>query len=203
MKKIITSFLIFAAIYNLSAQDDNLNASTEIINQEFHDIVKQMPSPINELEDLHNDKVKFNEHLLSSPANLKQHETSAAVAINCGIYLVDFAYLAVYHEQEKMMEYRQLAHELAFKLDAAAPFHDFLAVDLEHKVKDHEGMKKHVASALSETEEFLIDSNRLATASQILLGTWVETQYILLQSFMWDKKRSDEVKKILWISKFI
>ena len=64
-------------------------------------------------------------------------DKDAAVAINCGIYLVDFAYLAVYHQQDKMIEYRQLAHELAFKLDAAGPFHNYhnvlISTNLSHK----------------------------------------------------------------------
>lgn len=195
MKKLISVFIICCTFLFSIAQNDNLNNDAATVNKEFHDIVKSMPTPVKELEDLHQDKVKFNEHLLSSPLNLKKHETDAAVAINCGIYLVDFAYLAVYHQQDKMIEYRQLAHELAFKLDAAEPFHNFLSVNLEEKVKDHEELKKHVQFALTQTEEYLINNNKLTTASQILLGSWIETQYIMLQSFMWDKKQSDEVKK--------
>ncbi|MDA9564162.1 hypothetical protein N9R81_05770 [Flavobacteriales bacterium] len=193
MKSIVT-FLLIIVVFGANAQDELLT-DRAAVDREFHDLVKAMPSPIKELEDLRNDHVKYDEHLLSPAGNVSNYESDVAEAINCGIYLVDFAYLAVFHEQDKMIEYRALGLELASKLDAAEPFHDMLAVDLEHKVKDHEKLKAHIENALYATEDYLIDNNHLATASQMLLGSWVETQYILLHSFIREKRPSDVVKQ--------
>ena len=41
----------------------------------------------------------------------------------------------------------------------------------------------------------MIEHNKLEVACQILLGSWIETQYILLQSFIKDKKPSTTVKQ--------
>lgn len=187
--KAINTFLIVLISISTFAQDAGK------INKEFHDIVKSMPSPIEELEDLHNDKVKYDEHLLSLASNLERYQSDQAEAINCGIYLVDFAYLAVFEQQEKMMEYRHLAHELAYRADAAQKFDHLLSDNLEEKVKDYTPIKKDIMDAMRATEDMLLEKGRMTTATQMLLGTWVETQYIMLQTFTRDKKPSDEVKK--------
>lgn len=188
---LIALFLVVASF----AQNNNLLVDEEKVNEEFHDILRQMPSPIEELQDLHHDKVKYNELLLSPAANVKKHQTDAAMAINAGIYMIDFIYLSEFKEQEKMMEYRALAYELAFKLEAGEPFKDLLAVNLEKKIKNFESLESKIDSTLDETEELLISQHRMATATQMMFGSWVETQYILLQSFIRDKKQSDEVKE--------
>lgn len=194
--KFVVSILFTIIVFGANAQnEEGLLTDRATVDKEFHDLVKAMPSPIKELEDLRNDHAIFDEHLLSPPGNVNNYESDMAEAINCGIYLVDFAYLAVFHEQSKMIDYRALALEMASKLDAAEPFHDMLAIDLEHKVKDHESLKKHIEEALYATEDYLIDNYHLATACQMLLGSWVETQYILLHSFLHEKRPSDLVKQ--------
>lgn len=193
----LSTLLLSTILITAMAQDDNLLADKEKVVHEFHVLVKSMPSPIEELEALRNDHEKFNENLLCPAANIKLHETDAALALNCGVYMVDFAYMAVHHKQDHMMEYRALALEMADKLDAAGPFHDVLAVDLEKKVKDHAALKKLIDEALYATEEGMLDSNHLATASQLLIGSWVETQYIVLQSFKQDKKPHKLVKEYI------
>jgi hypothetical protein len=189
---LIANLLFFGSI---AQQLEQLNDKKEVIENEFHTIIKSMPSPIEQLEALHNDKVKFNEHLLSPASNVQHFESDAAEAINCGIYMVDFAYLAVFQEQDKMMQYRALALELAAKIEANKPFHKVLGIDLENKVKDYDVLKKAIIDALNATENQLIDNNHIATASQMLLGSWIETQYIMLQSFIRDKKPSSQVKQ--------
>jgi hypothetical protein len=196
MKNLLSTLFLSAIILGAQAQKgEQLNAEKELIDAAFHEIIRSMPSPILELEDLHSDKVKFNEHLLSPAANIEHYQSDAAEAINCGIYLVDLAYLSIFGEQDKMVKYRALALELADKINATEHYHNVLAIDLEKKVKDYSELKKAIDEALNATEQQLIDSNHIATASQMLLGSWVETQYIVLQSFMNDKKPSDEVKK--------
>ena len=189
---LIANLLFFGSI---AQQSEQLNDKKEVVENEFHTIIKSMPSSIEQLEALHNDKVKFNEHLLSPASNIEHFESDAAEAINCGIYMVDFAYLAVFQEQDKMMQYRALALELAAKIEADKPFHNVLAIDLENKVKDYDVLKKAIGDALNATENQLIDSNHIATASQMLLGSWIETQYIMFQSFLRDKKPSVKVKQ--------
>ena len=196
MRKILITLIAnLLFLGSIAQQSEQLNEKNEVVENEFHTIIKSMPSSIEQLEALHNDKVKFNEHLLSPASNIEHFESDAAEAINCGIYMVDFAYLAVFQEQDKMMQYRALALELAAKIEADKPFHNVLAIDLDNKVKDYDVLKKAIGDALNATENQLIDSNHIATASQMLLGSWIETQYIMLQSFIRDKKPSAKVKQ--------
>ena len=59
MKRIVTLLICMASYNVIVAQNENLNADAATINNEFHALVKNMPSPTEELEDLHHDKAKF------------------------------------------------------------------------------------------------------------------------------------------------
>ncbi len=151
---------------------------------EFFKIFVNMPTPLEELGNMHKDGIAYNASLLSPVENAEKHTSEDAIAINCGMYLVDMTYQAVYHNTELLLDYSNTVHQLAEKFNAVDIFDNLIANKLEGKLEDKESLQVIIEKGLESMEEKLADSKRLNTATQLMVGSWVEMQYILTQSIL-------------------
>jgi hypothetical protein len=190
----IPLFLIIFLMYSCGdgpeAQTTNEDTDSTTVEMpglaefEFYKIIVNMPTPLDELGHMSNDEVPYNASLLAPLDNAEKHTADGAIALNCGIYIVDMTYQAVYHDKTNILQYCQTAHDLAKQIDVAQVFDDLITHKVEAKMDDKDSLQVVIEKGLEALEEYLVDNSKLPTAAQLLVGSWVEMQYILTQSIM-------------------
>jgi len=143
-----------------------------------------MPTPLDELKDMTNDGIKYDAALLAPIANAEKHSSPDAIAINCGIYIVNMTYQAIYHKTKDIIKYSSTANQLAAKVDAAQIFEAIVTKNIQSKIKNKDSLYVAIEKGLEAMEMYLVDNKKLAVATQVLVGSWVEMQYILSQSML-------------------
>ena len=128
--------------------------------------------------------VAFKSELLAPVENANQHESKDAIALNCGIYIVDMVYQAVYHENKNLLLYTGVAHELSEKVGLDKFFDDMVNEQMKAKLENKDSLQFLVEKGLETMEQYLVDNKQLPIATQLLIGSWVETQYLLTQSIL-------------------
>jgi hypothetical protein len=175
------------------SQDTTSVIAPEIAEFEFFNIIANMPTPLEELGDMNNDKIAFDASLLAPLENAVKHESNDAMAINCGIYIVDMTYQAVYHKNKDIINFTETVHQLAEKIDAVQIFDEAVSDNMKSRIEDKDSLKLVIGNGLASMENYLVENKRLATATQLLTGSWIEVQYILTQSML---KLSDPAKDL-------
>ncbi|MCH2021194.1 MAG: hypothetical protein MK207_01840 [Saprospiraceae bacterium] len=187
---LLISFLIYSCGEGYNEQTTNEETDSisvqmpDMAEFEFYKIIVNMPTPLDELGHMSNDDVPYNANLLAPLDKAETHTADHAIALNCGIYIVDMTYQAVYHDKTKILQYCQTAHDLANKIGVAQVFDDLITDNVKQKLDDKDSLQIVIEKGLEALEDYLVDNSKLPTATQLLVGSWVEMQYILTQSIM-------------------
>jgi len=197
--KNFTFLLVFTCCLYACSDNNTSTAETAVNNNDSSDIVVEqpgmaefeffkiyvnMPTPLEELGHMNKDGIAYNEALLAPLENANKHESEDALAINCGMYIVDMTYQAIYHNTDKLMDYNQTVHQLADKFNASKIFDAIVADKIEAVLSDKDSLQIFIEKGLENMEEQLADNKRINNATQLMLGAWVEMQYILTQSIL-------------------
>jgi hypothetical protein len=151
---------------------------------EFYTILINMPTPLDEFGHMEKDGVSFNKSLMAPVANATKHSKESAIALNCGVYIADMTYQAVYHETGELLNYTAAAFELADKIKAAKAFDHFISEKMEANMDSKDSLQIVIEKGLEAIEEEFVETKNLVTATQFMMGSWVEMQYILTQAML-------------------
>ncbi|MDA9564203.1 hypothetical protein N9R81_05980 [Flavobacteriales bacterium] len=173
------------------SQDD---LAAEKADFDFHLLIANMPTPLEEFEDLSMNQGSFDIDLMVPISESNKHTTTAAIALNCGVYMVDLTYQTVYHEQEQMLAYLTAAHDLARKCGASYAFNKVLSSGLEKNIDNKDSLQAIMERGYDAMEEYLSNEGRIETATQLLTGGWIETQHIMMQSLQKMENPTDLLK---------
>lgn len=161
---------------------------------DFHLLIANMPTPLEEFEDLSMNQGGFDANLMTPISEANKHTSTAAIALNCGVYMVDLTYQTVYHEQEQMLAYLTAAHDLARKCGASYAFNKVLSSGLEKNIDNKDSLQAVMERGYDAMEEYLSNEGRIETATQLLTGGWIETQHMMMQSLQKMENPTDLLK---------
>jgi hypothetical protein len=154
----------------------------DLANFEFHVLIANMPKPLEELSDLNLDHVSFNKEMMCPLEAAEKHASVASIALNCGLYMADLTYQTVYHKKEDLIAYLTVAHDLAGKCGTEYAFNKVLRSGLEENMDNKDSLQAIIERGYETMEEYLLKENRIETATQLLTGGWIETQYLMMLS---------------------
>ena len=146
----------------------------------FQMVVANIPSPFEGIDGLAKSGLELKKDLPNKPENVSKYLTTMKKALNYGVYGVDLAYLATNKEYALAPKYLEAAHSLAVSLDAAEGFDKVVGSRLEGHWENKDTVTRVMDEAFAATDRYLRTSERQLAASQILTGSWVESQYISL-----------------------
>jgi hypothetical protein len=162
----------------------------EAANYKFSYTIANLPSPVEALEEFQKSGFETDVTLLNDPDKADKYHTGVKQAFNYGIYGVDLAYAVVNDRAPEIIKYYSAAKKLAEKLNLGETFSRFVS-RLEQNAENKDSLKQVVDEAYSATDKYLRSNERLATASQILAGSWLECQYITV-NLLKDVERTPE-----------
>ena len=96
--------------------------------------------------------------------------------------MADLTYQTVYHKKEDLIAYLTVAHDLAGKCGTEYAFNKVLRSGLEENINNKDSLQAIIERGYDTMEEYLLKQDRVETATQLLTGGWIETQYLLILS---------------------
>jgi hypothetical protein len=152
----------------------------EMVDFKFHYLTANIPSPMELVDALPKAGIPFSKDVLNSTGNETKYNTSIQKAINFGIYSVDMAYLTTNEEFSLVKGYLNTSRNLAKSLDLTETFDKVVGNRLNQNSENKDSLKKVIDEAYYEVDNYMRNNERALAATQMLTGSWIESQYITL-----------------------
>lgn len=172
-------------------KDVPLEPMNELADFEFHTLVINIPSPFEILTYLPKSGIPYNKAMLNSIDNEKKYTTTTRKGLNYGAYIVDLVYLSTNEQFSEVKDYFKTARNLAQSLGCAESFDNISGTRLEQNIDQKDTINKVIDQIYTEMDSYLRNNDRLLTATQILVGSWIESQYITV-NLIKDVERTKE-----------
>ncbi len=160
--------------------DSGKTEVNDLTDFKFQMVISNIPSPFETIIELTKVGIEFNKDLMNKTENEKKYLTTTQKALNYGIYGVDLAYLATNKGNTQGTKYFITTHNLAASLDATEGLDKFAGSRMDGHWDNKDTVAKVMDEAYAETDKYLRSGERQLAATQILTGSWVESQYITL-----------------------
>lgn len=145
-------------------------------------VIYKLPSPI----DLFNELVKHNaEHtkeFMHNPQFASNYNTSAELSLNLGVYASDLAYCTTFEKTEEADNLFIVLKELAENLHIPDGYNKEVIKRLDKNISDRDSLDKITKNSYRDVLFFLEKNNRQDVIAQILLGAWLESNYITIKT---------------------
>ena len=168
--------------------------ANEMADFKFHMAIANIPSPFEIIDMLPSTGIAFDKSLVNSTDNQSKYQTSTKRGLNYGAYVVDLIYLSTNEQYADVKKYFTTAHDFAQKLDAGESFDKIAGSRMEKNIDNKDSINRVMDAVYAETDNYLRSNARLLSATQILTGSWLESQYItmnLLKSV--EKNKANEM----------
>lgn len=120
----------------------------------------------------------FTPELLSNPDKTSEYITSYKKAMNLGVYAVDLSYARAFEQLEIAGKYFSSMQVLSEQLGIPQEYFEETAQRFELNITNKDSLIAIANEVYYETENYLKENERFATASLIIMGGWVEAVYI-------------------------
>jgi hypothetical protein len=163
---------------------DTAAASTgvdEMIDFKFHYLVANIPSPMAMVDILPGIGASYKSELLLPPGSEEKYLSSMKKAFAFGVLSTDLAYITSHEEYSSVQKYLAGTRSLAKALDLAETFDNVVGKRLQNNTENKDSIRAIIDQAYFEVDTYMRTNERALTATQVLTGSWVESQYITLQ----------------------
>ncbi len=122
----------------------------------------------------------YDANLVNKKENLSKYATTAKRSLNYGVYSVDLIYLATTEKLGEAKGYLSVCRNLAKQLDMLESFDKIAKNHVEQSPENKDTVLKVVNEVYAATDTYLRSNERLNVATQILVGSWIESQFVTL-----------------------
>ncbi|UCG26673.1 MAG: hypothetical protein JSV24_06740 [Bacteroidales bacterium] len=132
----------------------------------------------------------YTPQILNAPENLSNYSTSSEIALNLGIYGVDFSFINMFNQTQDALEYMVVIEKLSDELGIPREVLKIPAKNIERNLANTDSLRQIAITTYATTEHYLKEQGRQSSASLIVLGGWIETLYIATES-LYDEENPD------------
>jgi hypothetical protein len=174
--------LILASISSCKGtdkNDDNINSdsSSEVNIQK--EILYSMPAPSDiALVLIDSPNIKFHDDILNPVENSDKYITNKSIALNLGIYTADLSYASFFEQDQISLNYLRVSKKLAEDLGISNSVEERHLQMLSKTKLNKKAMMTLINETFMNTDAYLLENGRKDVMSMILVGGWVEAQYI-------------------------
>ncbi len=157
---------------------------TEVIDSTKSQIINvsgelfSIPSPIQTALLIKNSENTYYEEILSDPTLSKEYPTAIKKAMNLGIYGTDMAYTSLYDDGQMALRYFKAIENTAQELDITSAINPKLVKRLGANADNPDSLMYLSGKFYEEADIYLKKNDRVDIASLILLGGWIEGNYL-------------------------
>ena len=118
---------------------------------------------------------------LNPTSNSNLYQSNSKIALNTGVYGVNFGYLKLFGFGQKLLDYMVTIREMSFKLGIPDQYLAAPLRNIQSNITELDTIMKLMNDSFYEVENHLRSGGRESTAGLIILGGWVEALYIATQ----------------------
>jgi hypothetical protein len=144
-------------------------------------IFQALPSPLESAMLIKSAGAKFDQNLLNPVSNVNLYVTSKSMALNLGVYTCDLSFASLYEKTQLLIPYMESAKKMADGLGILKAIQQEDIDKLEENINNSEVIMEVVSQTFMNSNSYLEDNGRTATASTVLVGGWIEGLYISTQ----------------------
>ena len=157
------------------------DTAAELKEFKFFMILANVPSPAHEVVEIQKAGMKYDPSLLNPKENESKYSENAKVCLNYGVFSSDLAYCASFKDNQDLMSYFLVNRKMAEKAGALSVFEEIMKQEnFENRIKNVDSLEQILDKVYMATEKFCEDQHKLDIAVKILIGSWVEGQYLNL-----------------------
>ncbi len=172
------------------------NTMNDSVRERIKQFVSTIPVPFDILNKLSNSKLVFNADILSNTAQAGQITDPNLQALNLGIYGADMALLITQSRLADSGPYLKSVRILADAIVVPNAFDETTMKRFDNNRNNQDSLQKLVFSSYMRVDTTLISNDRLALASLVLSGGWLESLY--LTATMIDSTEKDDKNATLY-----
>lgn len=154
----------------------------EIAEFKFHIFIGNIPSPLETMTKYPKAGITFNKDLVIPADKVSKYTTLAEKAVAYGMYGSDLGYVTVYDQSDMVSDYFANTRELAEGIGAGANYDRLLTDRFSNNLSNRDSLLILMDKAIGESEDYMKNNQRLELATLMMVGSWIESQYILLNS---------------------
>jgi hypothetical protein len=110
-----------------------------------------------------------------------------------GVYGADLGYVSMFNQTQEALTYLASIKQLADKLGISSAFDEKTFKRFENNLSNKDSLVALVGVAYRASDSYLKNNKRLDISTLILLGGWVESMNIAIETYK--SKNSDEIKR--------
>lgn len=164
----------------------------EAIDFKFHVFIANIPSPLEIMVNLNDAGLEVDKTMLNPVDNASKYNTLTKKALNYGVYGTDMGYLAAFDMTQEVPDYFATVKSLAEELGAVEQFNKVLSDRFQANLGNRDSLLILMDKALGATDDYLKNNQRMELACLTVTGSWVESQYIMVNAMSSTKAKSYE-----------
>jgi|GEM_PF-405400 len=160
------------------AQEETGKKVSDMADFKFHTMVANLPSPLETFHIIEGHDFELSSAALTPTDKAGELSTVSAKAYGYGVYMTDMGCMAYNHQNHQTLDYSQVCRNLASDLGAGDVFDRTIAQDFEENTSSEEQFVRMMNDAFDAMDQYMVDNERFVNATEIFVGSWVETQLI-------------------------
>ena len=194
-------------VENSSIDSVKVDSTSVKIDEEkefkLHLLIANIPSPSHEIIAIKNAGYTYKPSLLIDKSKAGSYTNDFKKGLNYGMFSADLAYAASFPNNKDIIPYFLATRKAAESANALKIFDDITkSANFESLQGNSDSMEAVLERAYLETEHFFETDHHMDIAAKILLGAWVEGQYLLLNTLHIQKSsKAEDLKTKVWESK--
>lgn len=183
------------AIEEVAVEEEPKSAINDLADFKFHTMIANLPSPLETFNLMSGISIAMEGVNLTPTEDSKNLSTMSAKAYGYGIYITDMGFMAYEHQNQQTLEYYATCRTLAQDLGAGEVFERTISSNFEENTSSEDKFVKMMDEAFNAMDQYMVDNERFVNATEIFVGSWVETQ-LIATGIVKDEKLNDENRPI-------
>jgi hypothetical protein len=153
-----------------------IDLNKEVVSAE--NVFIYIPSPIQTAELLKQAGAKYSVDLVNSPENASIYTTTAAMALNMGVYGSDLAFAGIFNQSAETIKYMDCTRKMADGLHVLAAFSDDRKLRLETNINNRDSVLSIITDSYWDCDAMLQDNEQTHASALMIAGGWIEGLYL-------------------------
>ncbi|MDQ3110118.1 MAG: hypothetical protein M3R17_09500 [Bacteroidota bacterium] len=166
------------------------------VKTRFKNIVSTMPVPFDMLKQFSGAHLPFKGELLNDPKNAVAYNSASAQSFILGIYGADLAYMISQDKLGDAAPYLKAVRRLSDAVVVPSAFDANMLKRYESNQNEKDSMQGLVRSSYKHIDNSLQGNDRLALATLVLTGGWLESIYLTTQHI--GNEQQNDKNKVLF-----
>jgi len=181
--RLLLLFIVFSVFMycNPGTEEESTVITDEIETEEqlAGNVMYSVPAPSDMAGLLiDNPNLIFNPEFLNPISNHQRYNTNKKLALNLGIYIADLSYAGYFEQNQFSKEYFDITKRISEELGITNAIGEKNAQTIIEQKPDKEQLIRIINETFMNTDAYLLENKRHDIMAMILVGGWIEAQYI-------------------------